>query len=60
MTPAERHQAELNRIYRQGREDGANDDPLTDDEIEAIAPLIRPDILLRPRIPKTLPLPAAA
>ena len=60
MTPAERHRAELARTFQAGWDDGADDEPLTDDEIEAIAPLIRPDALFRPHIPKALPLPAAA
>lgn len=62
MTPAERHQADLARTFQQGWDDGADDAPLTDREIEEVALLILPAYEAMLRIPKTVPelLPAAA
>ena len=60
MTPADRRQAELDRIFQAGWDNAADFAPLTDEEIDIIAALIRPDILLRPRTTKAEPLPAAA
>jgi hypothetical protein len=61
MTAAERRQAELARSFQRGWDDGADDEPLTDREIEEIALLIAPayEAIRNPR-PQPVYLPAAA
>jgi len=60
MTPDERRQAELDRIFQLGWDDGADDAPLTDKEIDFVVALIDPSIMLRPLTTTATPLPAAA
>lgn len=42
MSPEERRQRELDRIFQLGWDSGEDDPPLTDEQIEQIAFIIRP------------------
>jgi hypothetical protein len=44
VTPAERRTRQLAAIFQQGWDDGANDPPLTERQIERLAFLIAPSI----------------
>jgi hypothetical protein len=60
VTPAERRERELARIEQAGWDDGANDPPLTESQIERIALLIAPAFAALPRPRQADPLRAAA
>lgn len=64
MTPeqrAERRQRELDRIFQLGWDSGADDPPLTDEQIQRIAFIINPRLAApTSRADHTTPLPAAA
>lgn len=59
MTAAERRQCELDRIFRLGWDSGADDPPLTSEQIEQIAFIINPR-LAAPRDHTSTALPQAA
>ena len=59
MTPADRRQRELDRIFQLGWDSGADDPPLTAEQVEQVAFIIRPR-LAAPRDRTSTALPQAA
>lgn len=56
MTPAERRQRELDRIFEAGQQLAATWPPLSDEQIERVAFLIQPRLApMRDQTPATLP-----
>lgn len=56
MTPAERRQRELDRIFELGRQRGREMPPLTDEQIAQVAFIINPRLAaLRDQTPAALP-----
>jgi hypothetical protein len=56
VTPAERRQRELDRIFQLGWDSGADDPPLTNEQIERLAFIINPRLApVRDQTPATLP-----
>ena len=59
MTPAERQQRELDRIFELGQQLAADWPPLSDQQIEHVAFIINPRLApMRDQTPATLPLAA--
>lgn len=56
MTPAERRQRELGRIFQLGWDSGAEDPPLTAEQVEQCAFIINPRLApMRDQVPAALP-----
>jgi len=56
MTPAERRQRELDRTFQLGWDSGADDPPLTPEQVVQCAFIIRPRLAaVRDQTPATLP-----